>query len=156
MQDHFGDVVLLCDGPPLREDSGGGGFFYEMCMADDTRITDSHFDAIMHAAKAVVKSRQRFYRLEVDRATARQFFSGNRFKLGLIDSIPDGDVISLYRCGNFIDLCRGPHVPHTGVIKVRVVRRPCALSCNTVCGVERCVGVLSDVTVRVELYCSVC
>ena len=62
----------------------------------------------------------RFQRLTVDKPTARALFATNRFKLGLIDSIPEGDPITVYRCGEFIDLCRGPHVPHTGLLKVNI------------------------------------
>ena len=46
-------------------------------------------------------------------------FASNPFKLAVIDAIPDGAPITLYRCGDFVDLCRGPHVPHTGLVKVR-------------------------------------
>ena len=43
---------------------------------------------------------------------------GERYKAEIIASIPDGEAISLYRQDNFVDLCRGPHVPSTGKLKV--------------------------------------
>ena len=118
LQARFGDDVLLCDGPPLKEDSNNGGFFYEMFINNNVRVDDSLHGDVAKLAKGIVKDKQRFRRLQVDKATARALFAGNRFKLGLIDSIPDDDVITVYRCGDFVDLCRGPHVPHTGLLKV--------------------------------------
>ena len=55
-----------------------------------------------------------------DRSDAIGFFKdeGEHYKAQIIESIPPGDVISLYRQGDFIDLCRGPHVPSTGKLKV--------------------------------------
>ncbi len=111
--------MLLCDGPPLKEDSSAGGFFYEMFLTDDVRVTDALYSDVAAAAAAFAKGKHRFVRLEVTRASAAALFAGNRFKLGLIDSIPEGDPITVYRCGDFVDLCRGPHIPHTGFVKVR-------------------------------------
>lgn len=61
-----------------------------------------------------MKQKSKFERLEVEKDVARDMFSENPFKLELIDRIPDATV-SLYKCGDFIDLCRGPHVGSTGV-----------------------------------------
>jgi threonyl-tRNA synthetase len=119
LQAYFGDDVLLCDGPPQREDSSTGGFFYEMFIQGDVRLSDAFNPDLLRLARGLVKDKQRFQRLQVDRDAARALFAGNRFKLGLIDSIPAGDPITVYRCGDFLDLCRGPHVPHTGLLKVR-------------------------------------
>ena len=120
VQEHFGNRAMLCDGPPLKEDSsGGGGYFYEMFLTDDARVTDADYDALVKAAKKLMKAKSRFDKLAVSKAFAKRVFATNPFKCALIDSIPEGDAITLYRCGEFVDLCRGPHVPHTGYIKVR-------------------------------------
>ena len=59
-------------------------------------------------------------RLELPRDEAVAFFKsiGEAYKAEIIESIPQGEVVSLYREGEFTDLCRGPHVPSTGKIKV--------------------------------------
>ena len=58
-------------------------------------------------------------RIEMPREEAIRFFKdqGEEFKARIIEDIPEGETISLYRQGDFIDLCRGPHVPSTGKIK---------------------------------------
>ena len=114
----FGAAAQLTDGPPLRESDGGGGFFYELHLADGRALTPAEFPAVLKRTKKIIKSKKRFNRLQVDRATAERMFAGNRFKLAMLRSIPDGEPLSVYRCGDFVDLCRGPHVPHTGVFKV--------------------------------------
>ncbi|MFW6278309.1 MAG: threonine--tRNA ligase, partial [Halorhodospira sp.] len=54
-----------------------------------------------------------------ERKAARRFFleQGERYKAEIIDELPEGETISVYRQGEFIDLCRGPHVPSTGKLK---------------------------------------
>lgn len=49
--------------------------------------------------------------------TARAFFPENPFKQHYLDGIPANEPVTLYRCGSFIDLCRGPHVRHTGQVR---------------------------------------
>src|SRR2546427_12854325 len=53
-----------------------------------------------------------------DAAVALFSSMGEKYKAEIIASIPGGEAISLYQQGNFIDLCRGPHVPSTGKLKV--------------------------------------
>lgn len=55
---------------------------------------------------------------------ARAFFPENPFKQHYLDGIPANEPVTLYRCGSFIDLCRGPHVRHTGQVCVCVGRPP--------------------------------
>ena len=108
-----GDDVLLCDGPALEE----GGFFYEMWLAGDERVAEADYKGIEKLVKKFVKKRQSFQRLEVTREFARTMFADNRFKLEMLDRIPAGEAVTLYRCGDFVDLCRGPHLPHSGLLK---------------------------------------
>lgn len=124
LQEHFGDGTMLTDGPPLSEDAGGGGFFYELYLSNGRRLTDADFEALTRIAKKVAKGKSRFDKLQVSKAEAAAVFEDNPFKLALLDKIPASDPITLYRCGDFVDLCRGPHVPHTGIIKVCL---PCDL-----------------------------
>ena len=70
------------------------------------------------AAKVIVDSKQTFSRLVLTKEEALHLFSENPFKVSLITSkIPDGSRVTAYRCGNLIDLCTGPHIPSTKIIK---------------------------------------
>jgi threonyl-tRNA synthetase len=97
--------ALPTHGPPTEE-----GFFYDF----DTRpITEADRAAIEEAIRASVKGRERFVRSEISRDEAERLFAGNPHKLAYLRQTPPGDVISIYRTGGFVDLCRGPHVPDT-------------------------------------------
>ncbi|MDR3741932.1 MAG: hypothetical protein P4L40_23160 [Terracidiphilus sp.] len=85
----------------------------------------------------------------------------SRFKLALIDSLGPDAILSLYRCGDFVDLCRGPHLPHTGIIKV-VAAHACermwgsgvdVCVCVCVCCVRMCVCVLACVRASGGFVC---
>ncbi|MDA9686922.1 hypothetical protein N9U05_00355 [bacterium] len=119
LEHEFGEGVSLGHGPPLDAGAGGtqGGFFYEMHLTDDRTVSESHFKALTKRLKRIVKQKQSFERMVVSRDTARDFFADNTFKLQLLDRIPPSETITLYKNGPFVDLCRGPHVPHTGLFK---------------------------------------
>lgn len=72
----------------------------------------------------VVKDKQKFERIVLTKEEALEMFADNVFKTQIISTkIPDGGKTTAYRCGPLIDLCRGPHVPHTGKIKAFAVTR---------------------------------
>jgi threonyl-tRNA synthetase len=72
-------------------------------------------DAIM---AFIAGQKQPFERVAVPKAVALEMFKYNKYKTEIIrDKVPDGDVITVYRCGPLIDLCRGPHLPNTGYVK---------------------------------------
>ena len=89
------------------------GFYYD--FARPTPFSSGDFETIEKRMKAIVDEDIPFVREEWDRDKAICFFKeqGELFKAELIESIPQGEVISLYRQGPFIDLCRGPHLPST-------------------------------------------
>jgi len=70
---------------------------------------------------SAVKEKQRFERVVVSRDEALGMFQENKFKVEIISELPQDAVISLYRCGPMVDLCHGPHVPNTGVLKCQAV-----------------------------------
>lgn len=109
---HYG--AHLCIGPPTDE-----GFFYEMSIdSGNTAVSASDFPAIENVAKRATKDKQRFERLEVSKENLLKMFAYNKYKQTLIQTkITDGTSSTVYRCGPLIDLCRGPHVPHTGRVK---------------------------------------
>lgn len=94
------------------------GFYYDFSYSrpftpDDLKAIEAKMDEIVKQDLPVTRS-------EMSRDEAVAFFKnmGEHYKAEIIASIPEGEVISLYRQGDFIDLCRGPHVPSTGKLKV--------------------------------------
>lgn len=81
------------------------------------RITEEVYAPLEALARRIISQRAAFERLSVSREFAQRMFADNRFKLDMLARIPASEPVTLYRCGPFVDLCRGPHVPHTGVFK---------------------------------------
>lgn len=73
--------------------------------------------------KQIVKEKQPFERLEMTKDELREMFAYNQFKLRIIDEKINTDKTTVYRCGSLIDLCRGPHVRHTGKVKAMKVTK---------------------------------
>ena len=99
-------------GPPVDN-----GFYYDMDLGgrqvseDDLRILESKMTEL-------ARQNETFRRKEISKADAIGYFSkkGDEYKLDLLENLQDG-YITFYTQGNFTDLCRGPHIPHTGFIK---------------------------------------
>lgn len=103
----------LCIGPPVDD-----GFYYEMALPDQAAITALDYKPLKQIAEKAIKEKQPFERLELSKEDLLEMFAYNKYKQHIInDKIPDGTSTTVYRCGPLIDLCRGPHVPHTGRIK---------------------------------------
>jgi threonyl-tRNA synthetase len=108
-------------GPPVEN-----GFYYDLDLPH--RITPEDFARIEEEMKREVKANHRFERVEVSREQAMELAQKgqlaalseraqpSKFKLDIVQNIADGEVITLYRNGDFTDLCAGPHVSHTGRI----------------------------------------
>ncbi len=95
-------------GPVVEE-----GFYYDFCHPP---FTEDDLGRIEKRMKELVKKKLPFTRHEVDSDEAKRVFANNRFKLELIEGFEEGS--SYYSQGpDFVDLCRGPHVQHTGQIK---------------------------------------
>lgn len=93
---------------PATED----GFYYDFDL--EHRLGPEDFAAIEAEIRTIIQSNVPFERIEVTREEAKTVFAGQPFKLERLADIAEGDVISLYRSGDFTDLCRGPHVGSTG------------------------------------------
>ncbi|OCH92766.1 threonyl-tRNA synthetase [Obba rivulosa] len=112
---HYG--CHLCIGPPTEE-----GFFYE--MATERPVTNADYPALEKVADSAIKEKQKFERLVVPKETLLEMFAYNKYKKYIIESkIPDGTSTTVYRCGPMVDLCVGPHIPHTGKIKAFMVTK---------------------------------
>jgi threonyl-tRNA synthetase len=102
------------------------GFYYDVDLPH--RISPDDFEKIEAEMKKEIRANHPFERMEVSRDEALELGKKGRlaalsdrnepskFKLDIIENIPPGETISLYRNGDFIDLCAGPHVPRTGNI----------------------------------------
>ncbi|WVQ98556.1 threonine-tRNA ligase [Kwoniella sp. CBS 9459] len=114
------DGCCLGYGPPLPE----GGFFYDMSLAEGRTISQDDYKGIEDVAKIVVKEKQPFERLELPKEILLEMFKYNKYKQHYInDKVADGTSTTVYKCGPLIDLCLGPHVPHTGRIKALAVTK---------------------------------
>ncbi|MDP2647134.1 MAG: threonine--tRNA ligase, partial [Desulfobacterales bacterium] len=94
---------------PVIED----GFYYDIDMQP---ISETEFPKIEAEIKKIVTARLPFERREVSKSEALEHYEHEIYKRELISELQDG-AISFYRDGEFTDLCRGPHIPHTGFIK---------------------------------------
>ena len=107
----FPDVKVAI-GPAIED-----GFYYDFLKAEP--FTPEDLARIEAGMRAIVAADLPFERRELPRAEAIAFFRerGERFKVEILEGI-DAPTVSLYRQGDFIDLCRGPHVARTGELKV--------------------------------------
>lgn len=100
-------------GPPTDS-----GFYYDFDL--DHKFSQEDLDEIEAAMREVIKENQRFERFETSREEAVRLIrerGQDAYKLGRLDDIPEGDPISFYRNGEFVDLCAGTHVNYTKKIK---------------------------------------
>jgi threonyl-tRNA synthetase len=95
---------------PALEDS----FYYDFDF--DRPFTPEDLEKIEERAREIAKRKLPVTRRELTKQEALEFFKarGERYKVELIEGFPDGEPISVYAQGEFVDLCRGPHLPSTG------------------------------------------
>jgi threonyl-tRNA synthetase len=99
-------------GPPIAK-----GFYYDIDFLDDS-FSENDLEKIESKMKELAKQKNVFSRKEVSKSDAIKYFTEKKdsYKLELIEGLEDG-TITFYTQGEFTDLCRGPHIPHTGYIK---------------------------------------
>lgn len=93
------------------------GFYYDIDLADK-KITEDDLVAIEKKMVELAKKNSQYIRVQKAKAEAIAYFTekGDEYKLDLLANLTDGEI-SFYTQGQFTDLCRGPHIPHTGFIK---------------------------------------
>lgn len=98
---------------PVIED----GFYYD--IAFERTFTPEDVEHIEAKMADIAKQDLKVKRLELTREQAIKLFKdmGEHYKVQIIEEIPEGELLTAYQQGDFIDLCRGPHIPRTGVIK---------------------------------------
>ena len=89
------------------------GFYYDIDMGP---VSEEDFAKIEAEMKKAIKAKLPFTREEISKSEALAFYRNEPYKLEMIGELEDG-TISFYKHGDFTDLCRGPHLPHTGFIK---------------------------------------
>lgn len=102
----------LAIGPAIED-----GFYYDFAV--DKPFTPEDLETISTVMEQIIAQDLPFERQEIPRDQARAYFSAQReqYKVELIDDLPPEAHICLYRQGDFVDLCAGPHVPSTGYVK---------------------------------------
>jgi len=94
------------------------GFYYDIDLGERV-LSENDFKKIEDKMLAIARQKQQLTRKEVTKAEAIEYFTkkGDEYKLELLADLEEGIDITFYESGNFVDLCRGPHIPHTGFIK---------------------------------------
>tara|TARA_A100001037_G_scaffold80491_2_gene72490 strand:- start:5640 stop:7388 length:1749 start_codon:yes stop_codon:yes gene_type:complete len=88
--------------------STSDGFYYDFAV--ERSFTPEDLQKIEDHMRDTIEKNLIFEYSEISRTEATERFSGQQFKLEIIDSIPDDEAISIYKHGDFVDLCRGPHI----------------------------------------------
>jgi len=104
--------IKLAIGPPITN-----GFYYDIDFMDYT-ISEKDLEKVELKMKELAKEKNPFLRKEISKSEAISYFQVKQdpYKLELLEGLDDGSI-TFYTQGNFTDLCRGPHLPHTGFIK---------------------------------------
>lgn len=99
-------------GPPIDN-----GFYYDMDFGNH-EFGEDDLKELEQKMLKLARSKNEYQRKEISKAKAKVFFSkkGDQYKLELIEGLEDGQI-TFYEQGDFTDLCKGPHIPHTGHIK---------------------------------------
>ncbi len=103
--------ALFWVGPVIEE-----GFYYDIDLGDKV-ITEDDLETISKEMKKIVKEDKLIKRMELSKSEALAMFKNNPYKIELIENMNDNEVISAYTQGEFIDLCRGPHIKNTKLLK---------------------------------------
>ncbi|KAB1257100.1 Threonine--tRNA ligase 2; cytoplasmic [Camelus dromedarius] len=98
-------------GPPIE-----AGFYYDMFL-EDRAVSSEELSALENLCKAIIQEKQPFERLEVSKDVLLDMFKYNKFKCCILNEKVNTPTTTVYRCGPLIDLCKGPHIRHTGKIK---------------------------------------
>lgn len=100
-------------GPPIEN-----GFYYDIEFPENVSFSSEDFLRIESKIIELAKTKSSFIRSEVSKEYALNFFNQkkNQYKLELIEDLNENNI-TFYKQGNFTDLCKGPHIPHTGFIK---------------------------------------
>ena len=110
---YFYPDVKFAIGPPIEY-----GFYYDMEFPSGVSFSSDDFIKIEQKIIELAKQKNNYIISNVTKSDAIKYFKkkNNQYKLELIDQLKDGEI-TFYQQGDFIDLCKGPHIPNTGFIK---------------------------------------
>ncbi len=108
---HIYPEAMFWVGPVIDD-----GFYYDIDLGDNV-IKEEDLIKIEKEMKKISKSDKLIKRIELSKEEALSMFKNDKYKLDLIENMADGEVISAYKQGDFIDLCRGPHMSSTKCMK---------------------------------------
>ena len=102
----------LAIGPPIED-----GFYYDIDL--DRSLTPEDLEKLEEKMRELARQKLRIVREELPKEEAKKLFAemNETYKLEILDEMGDEEQVSIYRQGNFVDLCRGPHLPSTDYIK---------------------------------------
>ena len=109
--EHFYPNVKFAIGPSIDN-----GFYYDMEFPAGVSFSSENFKQIEDKIKELAKKKETYKRQPISKKEAIKYFKHNEYKLELLENLKDGEI-TMYQQGKFIDLCKGPHIPHTGYIK---------------------------------------
>ncbi|KAL5004021.1 hypothetical protein ScPMuIL_017477 [Solemya velum] len=115
MEKHYGGH--LCYGPPIEM-----GFYYDMWL-EGNQVSTKDYPLLENLVKGIVKEKQPFERLEMKKEDLLKMFDYNKFKQRILNEKVTTPTTTVYKCGPLIDLCRGPHVRHTGKVKAFAITK---------------------------------
>ena len=104
--------IKLAIGPPIEN-----GFYYDVDFGEQ-HFSSDHFPKVENKMIELARQKNTFERIAISKKEAISFFKEKEdiYKLELLEGLEDGEI-TFYKQGEFTDLCRGPHIPHTGHIK---------------------------------------
>ncbi len=107
--------TLVTIGPTIENE-----FYYDFLFPEGVKVSEADLEKIESEMRVVIKSDHSMKREVLSRKDALNTFEGMKesFKVELIQELPEGEAISIYRTGDWLDLCRGPHVARTGQLGV--------------------------------------
>ena len=99
-------------GPAIEE-----GFYYDVNPGEGIKFTEADLEKIEKEMRHIVSQNVKFERCEVTKDEALELFKNDKYKTEIINELPDGSIITTYKHGDYMDLCRGPHVTSTNILK---------------------------------------
>ncbi|MFA0963766.1 threonine--tRNA ligase [Roseivirga sp. BDSF3-8] len=104
--------IKLGIGPPIEN-----GFYYDVDFGE-MEFNGDHLEKVEQKMTELARQKNEFVRKPIGKSEAVAYYQnkGDEYKLDLLEGLEDG-TITFYTQGNFTDLCRGPHIPHTGFVK---------------------------------------
>jgi threonyl-tRNA synthetase len=117
LEAHVGSAAQLCDAAALDDAMSGHSFYADVHTGSDgARITPDDFAALENIVRAAAAEGRAVERVELPVEVALEMFADNPFRVDALRALPAGASVAAYRCGDFVDVCDGPHVPNARLL----------------------------------------